>query len=141
MVCVDEVSQVLNGEVHALLPEWPGQAARQNYVCWRVDTANLFMITAPFAGWRHVEFTERDTKLDFPHILKDLVNVHFPTAEQFPLVCDNLHAQAHRVLYARYDAAIADGIPDVKALGAQATSWEDRRQQPGAPLALALYHQ
>ena len=59
--------------------------------------ANLFMITAPFVGWRHVEVTARRTKLDFAQILQDLVDVHFPQAPRITLVCDKAqHAQTRR---------------------------------------------
>ena len=91
MVCVDEVSQVLHQEVHAALPARPGRLARQDYEYRRVGTANLFMLTAPFAGWRHVEVTARRTQRDFAQILKDLVDVHFPQAPRITLVCDNLN--------------------------------------------------
>ena len=91
VVCVDEVSQVLHQEVRAPLRARPGQPARQDYAYRRVGTANLFLITAPFAGWRHVEVTARRTKLACAQILKDLVDVHFPQAQRITWVCDNLN--------------------------------------------------
>ena len=110
VVCVDEVSQVLHQEVRAPLPAQPGRSARQDYEYRRVGTANLFMITAPFEGWRRVEVTARRTKLDFAQILKDLVDVHFPQAQRIPLVCDNLNTHKPGVLYERYEAATARRI-------------------------------
>ncbi len=110
VICVDEVSQVLHQEVRAPLPAQPGRPARQDYEYRRVGTANLFMITAPFEGWRHVEVTARRTKLDFAQILKDLVDVHFPQAQRITLVCDNLNTHKPGVLYERYEAATARRI-------------------------------
>ena len=110
VVCVDEVSQVLHQEVRAPLPAQPGRSARQDYEYRRVGTANLFMITAPFEGWRRVEVTARRTKLDFAQILKDLVDVHFPQAQRITLVCDNLNTHKPGVLYERYEAATARRI-------------------------------
>ena len=75
-----------------------------------MGTANLFMITAPFGGWRHVEVTARRTKLDFAQILKDLVDVHFPQAPRITLVCDNLNTHKPAVLYERFQAATARRI-------------------------------
>ena len=110
VVCVDEVSQVLHQEVHTPQPARPGQPARQDYTYRRAGTANLFMITAPFAGWRHAEVTARRTQQDFAQILKDLVDVHFPEAQRITLVCDNLNTHKPSVLYARYEAATARRI-------------------------------
>ena len=72
-----------------------------------MGTDNLFLITAPFVGWRHVEVTARRTQQDFAQILKDLVDVHFPEAPRITLVCDNLNTHKPSVLYDRYEAATA----------------------------------
>ena len=110
MVCVDEVSQVLHQEVRTPLPPRPGQPGRQDYEYRRMGTAHLFMITAPFGGWRHVEVTARRTKLACAQILKDLVDVHFPRAPRITLVCDNLNPHKPAVLYARFEAATSRRI-------------------------------
>ena len=110
VVCVDEVSQVLHQEVRTPLPAQPGQPLRQDCEYRRAGTANLFMITAPFEGWRHVEVTARRTQQDFAQILKDLVDVHFPEAQRITLVCDNLNTHKPSVLYARYEAPTARRI-------------------------------
>lgn len=110
VVGVDEVSQVLHQEVRAPWPAQPGRPARQDYEYRRRGTANLFMITAPCTGWRHVEVTARRTKLDFAQILHDLVDVHFPQAQRITVVCDNLNPHKPGVLYARYEAATARRI-------------------------------
>ena len=110
VVCVDEVSQVLHQEVRTPLPAQPGQPLRQDYEYRRAGTANLFMITAPFEGWRQVEVTARRTQQDFAQILKDLVDVHFPQAQRITWVCDNLNPHKPSVLYARYEAPTARRI-------------------------------
>ena len=110
VVCVDEVSQVLHQAVRAPVPAQPGRPARQDYAYRRVGTAHLFMITAPFEGWRRVEVTARRTQLDFAQILKDLVDVHFPQAQRITWVCDNLNTHKPGVLYERYEAATARRI-------------------------------
>ena len=107
---MDEVSQVLHQEVRTPLPPRPGQPGRQDYEYRRMGTANLFMITAPFVGWRHVEVTARRTKLAFAQILKDLVDVHFPLAPRITLVCDNLNPHKPAVLYERFEAATSRRI-------------------------------
>ena len=109
-MCVDEVSRVLHQEVRAPLPAQPSRSARQDYEYRRLATANPFMITAPFVGWRRVEVTARRTKLDFAQILKDLVDVHFPQAPRITLVCDNLNTHKPAVLYERFEDATARRI-------------------------------
>ncbi len=53
--------------------------------------ANLFMFFAPLRGWRRVTVTERRTKVDWAYALRDLVDVHFPTATTIRVVSDNLN--------------------------------------------------
>ena len=110
VVCVDEVSQVLHQEVRAPLPAQPSRPARQDYAYRRMGTAHLFMITAPFGGWRPGEVTARRTKLACAQILQDLVDVHFPQAQRITLVCDNLNTHKPGVLYERFEAATARRI-------------------------------
>ena len=38
------------------------------------------MVYEPMQGWRHVEVTQRRTALDYAHLLKDLVDFHYPEA-------------------------------------------------------------
>src|SRR5258706_10059907 len=49
------------------------------------------MMFAPLEGWRHVKVTDRHTAVDYAHVLKDLADVHFPTARTIVLVQDNLN--------------------------------------------------
>ncbi len=67
----------------------------------RNGTANLFMITAPLEGWRHVKVTDRRTRQDFAEVLKDLADSHFP-GKKIVLVMDNLNTHALSTLYDRY---------------------------------------
>jgi hypothetical protein len=66
--------------------------ARYDYDYEREGTANLFIVSEPLAGWRHISVTERRTKLDWAHCVKELVDVHYPEAETIVLVLDNLRA-------------------------------------------------
>ena len=52
LVCVDEASKQLVGEVAQPLPPEPGQPERFDYEYTRNGTANLFMISMPLLGWR-----------------------------------------------------------------------------------------
>lgn len=99
LVCLDEVSKQLTKETRIPQQAKPGQPARFDYEYERNGTANLFMLFAPLEGWRHVEVTERRTAIDYAHILKSLVDDHFPNAKTIVLVQDNLNTHAKASLY------------------------------------------
>jgi hypothetical protein len=109
-VCVDERSVQLISEVREIIPAAPGRAERQDYEYKREGTCNLFMFACPERGWRHVKVTQRRGTLDFAHILKELVDVHFPDAEGIRLVMDNLNTHTLASLYEVFDASEARRI-------------------------------
>ena len=101
-VCLDEASKQLVGEVRAPLPPRPGHPAREDYEYVRNGVANLFMVSEPLRGWRHVTVTDQRTGADCAHVLKGLVDVHYPDAERIVLVTDNLNTHTPAVLYATF---------------------------------------
>lgn len=109
-VCVDERPVQLVSEVREVIPAAPGRPERHDYEYKREGTCNLFLIACPDRGWRHVKVTDRRGTLDFAHLLKDLVDVHFPDAERIRLVMDNLNTHSLAVLYEVFDAAEARRI-------------------------------
>ncbi len=108
VVCFDEASRQLFGEVRAARPpaprrgEKPGQPTRVDYEYERKGTCNLFMMCEPLRGWRHVKVTDRRTRLDYADCLKELVEVHYPRAEKILLVQDNLNTHSGGSLYERF---------------------------------------
>ena len=82
LVCIDEVPKQLVSEVRAPLPARPGAPARYDYEYKREGTANLFMISQPLLGWRHVVPTERRTAKDFAEVLRWLAEDLCPDAER-----------------------------------------------------------
>jgi hypothetical protein len=109
-VCLDEKSKQLVGEVREPLAVSPGRPARYDYEYEREGTANLFIVSAPLAGWRHISVTERRTKLDWAHCIKELVDVHYPEAEKIVLVLDNLNTHTPAALYEAFAPAEARRI-------------------------------
>ena len=91
LVCVDETSKQHIQEVRQPLGVVKDSPSRYDAEYRRNGVSNLFMIFAPLLGFRHVEVTDTRTSIDFAHICRDLVNVHFPNAEKILLVCDNLN--------------------------------------------------
>ena len=82
LVCMDEASRQLIGQVTAPEPLRHGQPRREDYEYVRNGTCNLFMFCQPLAGWRHVQVTERRTKRDWAHAIRNLVDVQFPEARR-----------------------------------------------------------
>ena len=103
VVCVDETSKQHIKETRSPLPMVEGAPLRYDYQYQRKGVSNLFMIFAPFDGFRHVEVTDRRTSIDFAIICRDLVDVHFPEAEKITLVCDNLNTHKTASLYKAFE--------------------------------------
>ena len=107
VVCLDETSKQLIVETHAPIAVTPGQPARHYYEYERNGVANLFMMFAPLEGWRHVKVTDRHTAVDYAHALRDLSDIHFPSAEKIVLVQDNLNTHRPASLDEAFPAAEA----------------------------------
>jgi DDE superfamily endonuclease len=99
LVCLDEASKQLVGEAVQPLPAEPGQPERFDYEYVRNGTANLFLVSEPLLGWRHVEVTERRTAVDFAGVVRWLVEELHPEAEVVVLVMDNLNTHKLASLY------------------------------------------
>ena len=106
-VCLDETSRQLLGEGTPSLPPAPGRPAREDYEYVRQGVCNLFLVTEPLAGWRHVMVSDRRTRIDWAHCIKDLVDVHYPDAERIVLVQDNRNTHTPASLYAAFAPAEA----------------------------------
>ena len=111
-VCLDEASKQLLAAARDPLPLQPGQGARVDYEYVRQGTANLFMTTEPLRGWRHVWVTDQRRRVDFAHIIKELVDVHFPEAEIIVLALDNLNTHSPASLYEAFEPAEAKRLAD-----------------------------
>jgi hypothetical protein len=111
-VCFDEPSRQLLGAVAAPLPPAPGRPARADYAYTREGVCNLFMLAEPLRGWRHVVVSDRRTRLDFAHCIRELVDGHDPDAERIVLVLDNLNTHSPASLYAAFPPAEAKRLAD-----------------------------
>ena len=99
LVCVDETSKQHIKEVREPLRGIKSSPSRYDAEYERKGVSNLFMIFAPLLGFRHVEVTDHRTSIDFAHICRDLVDVHFRDATKILLVCDNLNTHNPASLY------------------------------------------
>ncbi len=102
VVCFDEASKQLHGDVAEPVPPAPGSAAKQDYEYKRHGTVNLFVAVEPLAGRRHVEVTDRRTIPDFAARMKHLCDAMYPDAEVIRVVLDNLNTHKLGSLFATY---------------------------------------
>ena len=112
LVCVDETSKQHIQEVRQPLGIVKGSPSRYDAEYKRNGVSNLFMIFAPLLGFRHVEVTDQRTSIDFAHICRDLVDVHFRDAAKIMLVCDNLNTHKPSSLYKAFPPAEARRIAE-----------------------------
>ena len=97
VVCLDECSKQLIGEVRTPLPpcpaggDRPGRAERYDYEYVRNGTANLFMAFEPFGGWREVAVTDLRRREDWARFVRDLVDRRYRKADKIVLVMDQLN--------------------------------------------------
>ena len=109
-VCMDETSKQLLRETRRSLPIGPSQPERADYEYERGGVANVFMFIEPLAGRRWVDITERRTKTDWAHQIKELVDARYPQAERIVLVMDNLNTHTPASLYEAFDPTEAQRL-------------------------------
>jgi DDE superfamily endonuclease len=113
-VCLDETSRQLLADAKAPEPMAPGYrpAVREDHEYVRGGVCNVFMLTEPLAGWRHVVLSERRTRIDFAYCVKEMVDVYYPEAEKIVLVMDNLNTHTPASLYEAFAPAEAKRLAD-----------------------------
>jgi hypothetical protein len=112
VVGMDELNKQLIKEMRAPLPAEPGKPQRIDYQYSRNGTANIFILFEPLAGRRYLEVTERRTKIDWAHLMRELVDVRYPDAEMVVLVCDKLNTHSKASLYEAFNPEEAKRIAD-----------------------------
>jgi transposase len=112
VVCFDETPRQLIGEARVPIRAEPGKRARADYEYVRNGTANVFMFVDVNRPWRHAKVTDQRTSIDFAECMRDLVDEHYPEAEQIRVVLDNLSTHSQAALYERFAPAEARRILD-----------------------------
>jgi hypothetical protein len=112
LICLDETSRQLLGHARRPILPAPGRLARQDSEYVRGGVANIFLVTEPVRGWRQVKVSERRTRIDFAHCIKDLLDIHYPTAERIVLVMDHLNTHSPASLYDAFPPAEAKRLTD-----------------------------
>ena len=107
VVCMDESSKQLVGEVRAPIPAASGHGRIIDHEYVRHGVATLFVEVEPLAGRRHVEVTERRTRQDWAHFIKTMLDERYPHATKVRLVLDNLNTHGPASLYDTFPPAEA----------------------------------
>jgi len=112
VVCLDETSKQLIGEIRTPVPAAPGHVAQYDCEYVRNGVTNIFMIFEPLSGRREVEVTPRRTKKDWALCVRKISDQMYPEAEKIVLVEDNLNTHTPASLYEAFDAAEAKRLAD-----------------------------
>jgi hypothetical protein len=112
VICMDEASKQLVGEVRDPLPMRPGDPLRIDSEYVRLGTCNLFMFCEPLRGWRHVRVTDRRTKVDWAYALRDFLQEFYAEAKKIILVMDNLNTHSPGSFYEAFEPQIARALTE-----------------------------
>lgn len=110
VVCMDESSQQLIGEVRQPLPTRPGKDRKVDDEYVRNGVAEIFLVIEPLGGKRFVSITQRRRRDEWADFVKHLVDDCYPEAEQIVLIMDNLNTHDIASLYQRFDPEEAHRI-------------------------------
>lgn len=110
LVCMDETSKQLVGETRQRVVARPGVPARYDYEYERQGTCNVFMVCEPLRGTRWVTVTEHRTKIDWAHLIKEVVDHQYPDAQRIQVVMDNLNTHSPASLYEAFEPAEAQRL-------------------------------
>lgn len=104
VVCMDESSIQLIGEVREPIPAAPGHGELVDDEYVRKGVASIFMAIEALGGKREVRITEQRTRVEWAHFIKDLLDECYPEAPKVVLVMDNLNTHNTASLYAAFPA-------------------------------------
>jgi hypothetical protein len=102
VVCMDESSVQLIGEVQEPIPAVPGHPMLMDDEYVRNGVASIFIEVEPLGGKRKVKITDRRTRIDWAHFIKEMLEDRYADAEQVVLVMDNLNTHDTASLYSAF---------------------------------------
>jgi len=99
VLCMDESSIQLIGEVQEPIPAAPGHPVLVDDEYVRKGVANIFVEVEPLGGKRKVKITERRTQIDWAYFIEEMLEERYADAEKVVLVMDNLNTHNIASLY------------------------------------------
>jgi hypothetical protein len=112
VVCLDEATKQLIGEVREPLPARPGEVERCDCEYVRNGTATLFVAVDPLAGWREVTVTDHRCRTDWAHFVKELLDGRYRDVDTVTLVMDQLNTHSPASFYEAFEPAEAKRLTD-----------------------------
>lgn len=112
VLCMDETSKQLIGEVRQPLPMRPGQPECYDSEYQRNGVANIFMGFEPLTGQSVVQVTDHRTAVDWAHYMRFLMDTYYASAEKILLVMDNLNTHKKASFYEAFPAEEAKRLAD-----------------------------
>ena len=111
VVCMDESPRQLIRETRRCVAMAPGKPARYDSEYERCGVCNILMASEPLAGNRMVKVTERKTKEDWAHFVKEIAE-RYCEADRIVLVMDNLSTHKPGSFYDVFPPAEAKRLWD-----------------------------
>ncbi len=102
VVCMDESSVQLIGEVQEPIPAAPGHPVLKDDEYVRNGVASILLEVEPLGGKRKVKITEQRTRIDWAYFIKEMLEERYAEAEKVILVMDNLNTHNMASLYTAF---------------------------------------
>ena len=99
VVCFDESHKLLRDHEVDPLPDQPGSVERIDHHYDKNGRRELFMMSEPLAGWRHVESAEQRETEDWIDCMRQIADEHYPDADCIRVVMDNLSTHKPDAFY------------------------------------------
>jgi hypothetical protein len=99
VLCMDESSVQLIGEVQQPIPAAPGHPVLVDDEYVRNGVANIFVEVEPLGGKRTVKITEQRTQVDWAEFIREMLEERYQNAEKVVLIMDNLNTHTTASLY------------------------------------------
>ena len=104
VVCFDERSCQLIGDVIEPLPPKPGEIGKYDSHYKRGGTCHVLMSFEPLRGWREARVTKRRRKQEFAEEMRRLAEEIYPRVEKIRVVLDNLSTHTAAAFYESFPA-------------------------------------
>jgi len=112
VVCMDESSKQLIGEVKTPIPAAPGHPNLIDDEYVRNGVVSIFIEVEPKGGKRHIEISNHRTRIDWANFIKGMLTVRYPKAKKVILVMDNLNTHSISSLYSAFPASEARALAE-----------------------------
>jgi hypothetical protein len=112
VVCMDESSIQLIGEVSDPIPAAPGHPKLVDDEYVRNGVASIFLEVEALGGKRAVKITETRTRVDWAHFIKEMLQERYADATKVVLVMDNLNTHSIASLYTAFPPKEAKSLAD-----------------------------